>query len=259
MNLATAENRSHTFDLMYELLRKELRIRYKKLALGYLWSLISPLIYATLYFVVFSRILNVKTANYPLFLISSLFPWQWMTNSILVAPQTFVSNTALIKKTLFPRHLIPVVVVFQDALHFFASIPVILVFVFIFKGTPSIHWLYGIPLLGLMQYGIALGINLTVATLTVFFRDIERILQIGMTFLFYMTPVLYSESMIPDRFKSLICFHPLAPLMINWRNLFIEGRIDWNYAASSMTWCALFLVVSRWVYSKLSWRFAEVL
>ena len=105
-------------DLISELLRKELRVRYKHLSLGYLWSLANPLAYATLYYIVFAMIMKVKTPNYPVFLIVSLFPWQWLNNSILVGPMTFYGNAGLIKKSMFPRFLIPLVVVLQDLIHY---------------------------------------------------------------------------------------------------------------------------------------------
>jgi lipopolysaccharide transport system permease protein len=251
--------KTHYSDLIIELLKKELRVRYKRLALGYLWSIMSPLLYAGLYYLVFARILKVKSPNYPLFLIASLFPWQWMTNTIMAGPLTFISNGPLIKKTLFPRYLISLVIALQDAIHYFASVPVILLFMVIFHGRISWDWIYGLPLLMLIHFGIAYSLNLLFATLTIFFRDIDRFLQIGMQFLFYMTPVLYSETLIPPEYQHWIMWHPLAPLIINWRTLFMEGTIHWDYLGSSAIWCVGLLVLSRWVYQKLSWRFAEVL
>lgn len=249
----------HYYDLIVELLKKELRVRYKRLALGYLWSIMSPLMYAGLYYLVFDKILKVKSPNYPLFLIASLFPWQWMTNTIMAGPMTFISNSALIKKTLFPRYLISLVIGMQDAIHYLASVPVIILFMFIFQGRMSWEWLYALPLLIIVHFAIAYSLNLLLATLTVFFRDLERFLQIAMTFLFYMTPVLYSETLIPPQYQSFIIWHPLAPLIINWRSLFMEGTIRWDYMLSSLIWCVVLLALSRWVFQKLSWRFAEVL
>lgn len=118
-------NASRYKDLIIELLRKELRVRYKQLALGYIWSIANPLAYAMIYYFVFMVVLKVPTPNYPVFLIASLFPWQWLSNSIMVGPMTFYGNSPLIKKTSFPRFLIPLVVVLQDGIHFFVSLPII--------------------------------------------------------------------------------------------------------------------------------------
>ncbi|MBS1959508.1 MAG: ABC transporter permease [Bdellovibrionales bacterium] len=257
--MANAPVKHHYKDLIIELLRKELRVRYKRLALGYLWSVMSPLMYAGLYYVVFSKILRIHAENYPLFLVAGLFPWQWMTNTIMAAPTTFISNYQLIKKTLFPRFLIPVVISMQDAIHFLISLPVIILFMILFNGKVTWAWLYAAPLMIFVHFGIAYSLNLMLATLTVFFRDLERFLQIGMAFLFYLTPVLYSETMIPEQYQPLIMYHPFAPLMINWRNLFMTGEIRFDYLLSSLIWCGGIWVVANIIYKRLSWRFAEVL
>lgn len=246
-------------DLIIELLRKELRVRYKQLALGYLWSLASPLTYALLYYLVFKIIFKVKTENYPLFLIAGLFPWQWLSNSILVGPMTFVGNALLIKKTLFPRHLIPFVVVLQDGIHFLISLPIILVFMAIFRVPLSLDWLWGLPLMVLVHFLFAYSANLLIASTNLFFRDLERIIQLIMTFLFYLTPVLYAEDMIPLEYKQLIYIHPLAPLMLNWRSLIMTGTINMQYYTSSLAWGIFLMFLAQFSYHRLQWRFAEVL
>ena len=246
-------------DLITELLRKELRARYQRLSLGYLWSIANPLAFAGLYYIVFNKILKVQNKNYPLFLISSLFPWQWISNSISVGSVTFIGNAPLIKKTLFPRHLIPLVVTLQDLIHFCISIPIIILFVYLFHQSLEPSFFFLLPILLIIQFVLTYSLNLFIATVSVFFRDLERLIQICMTFLFYMTPVLYSESLIPPQYQNLIIFHPLAPLIINWRNLFMNAQFNWNYCLSSILWAFGLLLLSQFTYKKLSWRFAEVL
>ncbi|RYZ77749.1 MAG: ABC transporter permease [Proteobacteria bacterium] len=246
-------------DLITELLRKELRVRYKHLSLGYLWSIANPLAYATLYYIVFGMIMKVKTPNYPVFLIVSLFPWQWLNNSILVGPMTFYGNAGLIKKTLFPRFLIPFVVVLQDLIHFVATLPIIFGFLVFYHVELSWSLLFSLPLMLALQFVLAYALNLLIASVNLFFRDLERVLQLLMTFLFYLTPVLYDESLIPEKFQYLIIVHPIAPLMINWRNIFLHGHLDFAYFISSCVWASALLVISQFTYKKLQWRFAEVL
>lgn len=246
-------------DLISELLRKELRVRYKHLSLGYLWSLANPLAYATLYYIVFAMIMKVKTPNYPVFLIVSLFPWQWLNNSILVGPMTFYGNAGLIKKSMFPRFLIPLVVVLQDLIHYVATLPIIFIFLLVYRIPLHISILWSLPLMILVQFIFAYALNLFIASVNLFFRDLERILQLVMTFLFYLTPVLYSETMIPEKYQPLIMVHPLAPLMINWRNIFLTGELNLEYYLSSLVWALGLLACSQFTYRKLEWRFAEVL
>ena len=93
-------------DLIFELLRKEIKVRYKNNILGYAWSILNPLAQALVFFVAFQYIFKVKIENYVLFLILGLFPWQWFLNSVVASSVSMISNANLIKKTVFPREYI---------------------------------------------------------------------------------------------------------------------------------------------------------
>jgi len=246
-------------DIIIQLTQKELRVRYKHLSLGYLWSIANPLAFAFLYYVVFKQVMKVKIENFPIFLICGMFPWQWFINSISVGSWTFLGNAPLIKKVNFPRNLLSLVIVFQDLIHFYISIPIIILFLFIFDITPSWTWFLGIPLLTIIQFMLTYGLNLFIATINLFFRDLERLIGILMTFLFYFTPVIYDLSMVPIEYRDLIVLNPVAPLIICWRDLFMNGVINWNFMAYAFGWASIALVVGHLVYKKLSWRFAEIL
>ncbi len=255
----SARQKLHHKDLMIELTRKELSIRYKHMAFGYLWSVTSPLASVLIYYIVFQKILKVPQPNYVLFLVTGLYPWQWIANSINVAPTTFHSNAQLIKKTLFPRFMIPLVMVTQDALHFSLTIPIVLLIMLFSDITPGLTWLWALPLLFLIQFMMTYSITLLLGTLTLFFRDLERLVQIGMQFTFYLTPILYSEQMIPKEYQHLVVINPFATLMINWRHVFLENTVDLYYLSCSFIWGLALLIVCQWIYRKLSWRFAEIL
>lgn len=246
-------------DLLIVLTQKELRTRYKNLSLGYLWSLGNPLAHGLIYYVVFKLIMNVKTEAYPLFLITALFPWQWFSNSIGASAMTFISNASLIKKVNFPRNLLSLVVGLQDMIHFFAAIPIIFIFMYIYHKTPSPWLIVGIPLLAVLQLAYTYSLNLLIATVNLFFRDLERLVSIIMTFVFYMTPIVYSADMIPEGYKHYVFYNPAAPLMIAWRELFFNGVLHFEYIAVAAGYAGALLIISHLVYKKLSWRFAEVL
>jgi lipopolysaccharide transport system permease protein len=246
-------------DIIIQLTHKELRVRYKNLSFGYLWSIANPLAYAALYYIVFKAIMKVKVENFPVFLICGLFPWQWFANSVGVAPMTFLGNAPLIKKVNFPRYLLNLVAVMQDMLHFLAALPVVVVFLFIFNKYPTLDWLVGIPILCGIQLILTYGLNLFIATLNLFFRDLERLIQIGMTFLFYTTPVVFDLQMVPELYRPYIIINPVAPLIISWRGLLLDGYINWYYCGISLVWALIILWFGQFVYKKLSWRFAEIL
>lgn len=250
---------SRHFDLIYTLLEKELRARYKSYAFGFIWSLAQPMAFGLIYFLVFGIVMRVQVPNYPAFLVTGLFVWQWLSNSIAVGAMTFLGNAPLIKKVAFPRHYISLVVAMQDMVHFVLALPVIFFFLWYFDCKPQWSWLYGLPVLLFLQLMMAYALNLIVATLNLFFRDLERIIQVVLTMAFYLTPVVYSLDQVPERFRHLAYLNPFAMIVTCWRSVLLDGELPMNFLAAATVWTALFLVLAQAGYRRLVWRFAEVL
>jgi lipopolysaccharide transport system permease protein len=144
-------------------------------------------------------------------------------------------------------------------LHFLLSIPVIILFLFIYGMQPSIMWLAGIPVLLVVQFIITMGFSLAVSALNLFFRDIERIVFIFTSLMFYMTPIIYSEDMVPAEYKTLILSNPLSILFISWRNLLMHGTLGFRDTVLAVVYALIVFSIGYFVYRKLKWRFAEVL
>ena len=248
----------HYADLIIVLFIKEMRVRYKSTALGYWWSILHPLAFAFVFFIAFRVVMQIQMESYPLFLIVGLFPWQWFANSVGAAPLVFLGNASIIKKVKFPGNILPLVVVLQDMTHFLLSFPVIAGFMFWYGKPLFLSWLYGIPVLLAAQFFLTYGIALVVSSLNLFFRDLERLTSIAVTLLFYLTPVVYSEAMIPEKYRGLIYLNPLAPLMISWRTLLLNGELNPRLLAVSMAYGLIFLALGTAVYRRLSWKFGEV-
>ena len=249
----------HFIDIAIVLLQKDLKVRYKSSILGYLWSVAHPLAFAIVFYAAFKVIVKIPVENYALFLICGLFPWQWFANSVNAAPMIFLGNAPLIKKVNFPRNLLPFTLVLQDMIHFVLAIPVIILFLLFAEKTPSFSWLVGIPILIVAQLSLVYGICLMISSLNLFFRDLERLTTIFTTILFYVTPVFYPETMIPQKFQGVVMLNPIVPLIISWRNLLLEGALRPEMLLLSMIYGIVFFAFGFFVYRKLSWRFAEVL
>lgn len=249
----------HFIDLIIVLTRKEMKVRYKSSFFGYLWSIGHPLAFAFVFFIAFKIVMKIQKEDYALFLIAGLFPWQWFANSVNASPMVFLGNASIIKKVNFPRSTLPFATVLQDTIHFVLAIPVIVLFLFIYHKSPSFSWLYGIPALLAIQFIMAYGISLMVSSINLFFRDLERLITIFTTILFYFTLIIYPETMIPEGYKHLINLNPLAPLMISWRNLFLNGALELTSLVVSLTYSIFAFLLGYIVYKKLSWRFAEIL
>lgn len=249
----------HWVDLIIVTVKKEMKVRYKSSVFGYLWSVMNPIAFALVFFIAFKVIMRIQMENYTIFLLSGLFAWQWLANATNVAPYVFISNASIIKKVNFPRNMLVIANIIQDGIHFLLALPVYMVFMFIFGLMPTWHWLYGIPVLFCIQGLMLYGACLVLATVNLFVRDIERMVSIATTFLFYFTPILYPMSMVPEQFRPLINLNPVGPLMVGWRELLLNGRFDGQSVLISFGYSLLVYALGKTVYSKLSWKFAEAL
>ncbi len=241
------------------LTQKEMKVKYKNSYLGYFWSIGHPLAFALVFFIAFKMVMKIEVENYALFLICGLFPWQWFSNALTGAPMILIQNAPLIKKVKFSRSLITLTQVLLEMIHFIFAIPVIFLFLLLYHKSPSISWLYGIPALLLIQFLITQGVCLIVSSLNLFFRDLERLTIIFSTLLFYFTPIFYPEHMIPPQYQSIIKAHPLAILIITWRNLFLNGRLDPEYLGLGFAYALLTFAAGYLVYRRFSWKYAEVI
>ncbi len=251
---------NRAYEITLQLIIKDFRARYKGTLLGYAWALVTPLIFASIFNFVFQRILRFEIENYPLFLVSGLFAWQWFSNSISGAAGCFLQNASLIKKINFPRFLLPLSVVLIDALHFLFALPIIMVFLVVWS-KPALHfsWIYGLPMVGLSQLTIIYGITLCVSSLNTIFRDIDKIVNLLVIMLFYLTPVFYPLSVIPENLRKVIELNPMTGIITSWQNLFLTGNFEWTPLLISMVWAVVLMLVGAGVYKKMSTRFAEVL
>lgn len=253
-------NIRYFYDLVMVLTNKEIKVRYKNSVFGYLWSLANPLFFALIYFTAFKTFMRVDIEDYTLFLICGLFPWQWMGNSLSNNLFSFIGNAQIIKKTVFPRAVLPLSNILMEGFNFILSLPVIFFFIFFYgKEFYWESWVLYIPILLLLQVVVSYGFSLLFATVNLFFRDIERFVQLGLMMLFYATPILYKSTMIPERYEWIINYNPFAKLMISWRDLFMTGNVDNDYLLSTLIIGIMINIMALFIYNKLKFKFAEVL
>jgi lipopolysaccharide transport system permease protein len=246
-------------DILVVLLQKELKVRYNNKGLGFLWSIANPLASAVVYLIAFQILMRIQIPDYILILITGTFTWQWFTNVVGSAPNAFVTNAPLIKKVSFPRNIILLCMASNHLIHFLMSIPVMMLFLVLHGRYPTLAWLYGIPLLLVINFVMVYGLSLALASINLFFRDMERLIAIVLNFAFYLTPVLYPVETVPAHLRHLLLLNPAAPLISAWRDLLMHGKVDWFYLAVSAAYAVLFYLLGMTVYKRLSWKFAEVI
>lgn len=200
----------HYFDLLWAMTIKEFTVRYKQAAFGFLWIILNPLLQMIIMGVIFSNF--VKIPNYFIFLFSGLLPWQFFSLTLSKATSCFVNERSLLQKANFPREIIPLSLIFSNALNLLLSLGL---FVVILQFLlPSIHSNFLILILAILWLVIfTIGISLLTSSLNVRFRDVSFFVQTLVLLWFYATPILYSLSQMPLQLQQLLSYNPLtAPI-----------------------------------------------
>lgn len=248
------------WELLYLLTRRDLKLRYQDTALGLLWSLIKPLAIGAVLYVVLSRFIRIEVEEpYHLVLLSALFPWVWFQTSMLLGTSSFRANGALIKKVPFPRFILPFSTILNNGFHFLLAIPILAILLGIAGQYPSPAWLIGIPALALLQLGLLMGTLLFVASIDVFFRDLEHLMEVLLFMLLYATPILYPLELVPDSWRPIMLINPLTSLITAWRGLFLDNELPGVDIWPALLFTVGALFVGWTVFRRLERGFADAL
>jgi ABC-type polysaccharide/polyol phosphate export permease len=222
--------------LVYNLVNRNLRIRYQGSFLGVLWTLITPLAMAWVYYFIFKIIFKVQAPHYLVYVLSGVIPWTFFSQTIMEGMESIVSNVSLLTRVNIPLQVFNYAISLTALINIFVALPVILGFAILsgIRFTPAIAFLpFYFSLI--LFFGYALSV--ISAAMYVFFRDLRHILGIVMQIWFYATPVLYQESMIPDPYRWILLANPVGPLFVGIRSVLIQGQLPADiYLIATLIW-----------------------
>lgn len=233
-------------DLLWTLIDKDLKIRYQGTVFGYLWSLINPFFMMVIYTVVFSIFLRVQVDNYALYLICALLPWTFFSNSLLVGTTAVVGNAHFISKFYCPRELFPMAVLMSNAIILFLSFFPFVLFLLYIKGM--VGWsIVMLPIVVFIHLLFTLGLVLILSSLYVFYRDVRHLMEFVMMIWFYLTPIIYPISMVPEKFRFILYLNPMVPVL----SLYRDVLYDLSFPSLSRITVALTIALITFV---LGWK-----
>ena len=247
------------WELLYLLTLRDLKLRYQDTALGLLWSMLKPLALGAVLYVALSQFVRIKVDDYHLVLLTALFPWVWFQTSALFASACFASNAALLKKVPFPRVVLPTSIILNNGIHFLLSIPILVILLAISDRYPNAAWLLGIPILATVQLALLMGVVLLVASIDVFFRDLEHLVEVFLTLLFYITPILYPLELVPERWEPILQINPLTSLIEAWRDLFMNNALPGLDLWPALLFTVVTVALGGAVFRRLEPGFADAL
>ena len=210
------------FDLLCHLIWRDFSLRYKQSVLGILWSLLVPLAQLLVLVFLFQSVVPLNIEAYPAFVFSALLPWGWFSSSLSSACGLFLSNRDLVRHPNFAPAQLLIVNTLSNLLTYLVALPVLMV-VLLAYGRTLTSAVVALPVLMLVQGVLTIGLSLIVATLNVFYRDIQHLVIVALMLLFYLTPVFYRPQAIAAQYQVLYQINPIAVLIQGYRSLFFYG------------------------------------
>jgi ABC-type polysaccharide/polyol phosphate export permease len=203
-------------ELIWALALKELRVRYKRSVLGFVWALLNPALLMLVLTVVFGTIMRFSVPHYSIFLLSMLLPWTFFAQSLAYSVESIVGNGELLKKVRVARLVFPVAALVSNSINFLLSLVPLLVLVIALRFPLHWTWIYlPIPIIGLFLF--TLGAAFFFSTVNVFYRDVSHIIQIILQAWFYFSPVIYSLDFISSKYRWLFRLNPLLYVLNGFR------------------------------------------
>lgn len=246
-------------DLLWELVTRDMKLRYKGSVLGIAWSLLNPLAQLLVFGLVFSTILPLNIPNYTAFLFSGLLVWSWFQSSLFAATTVIVEGRSLIKRPGFPVALLPVVTVTANLVHFVLALPVLLLFLLL-TGLPLHATVLLLPLLIAIQFLLTLSLAYFLAAIHVTFRDTQHLVGVILLLFFYLTPIFYDGSVVPPTFQPVFRLNPLLHLLEAYRAILIEGSLPALVPLGVITAVSAALLLWGFrVFRRASYTFVEEL
>lgn len=246
-------------ELLRELLVRNLKVKYQRSLLGFVWTLVNPLLTVTILVLVFSRVVRIQVPDYWAFLLSGYFAWTFMLQTLTTGTWIFAEHSRLTRSVAFPSEILVFSAAGSRLLEFVAEIALTMgVLVLLHHhGVPESFVL--VPLLLVLQLLLAIGLALPIATLSVFYHDVYHALPIALASLFYLSPVFYPASMVPEAFRALYFVNPIAGLLTLYHDVLYAGQ--WPSAAMfgvTLVQTVLVYTIGYALFNRYAAVFAEV-
>lgn len=214
-------------ELLWQMVGREVKARYKQSVLGYFWVILNPLAQMLVMSFAFSIILRIPTnassnIPYSIFLFVALLPWTLFANSLGSATAALVSAGSLITKIYFPRTILVLATLFAKIIDFLFSTSILVVYMIIYHIPININILWIIPIFFIQQI-FTLGLSLFFAAANLLYRDIQYLLSLILTLWMYLTPIIYPADIVPERFKFLFQLNPMSVIVNAYRQVILGG------------------------------------
>lgn len=248
-------------SVLWTLVIRDLRVRYASSVLGYVWTVLDPLLMSLIYFLVFVYIFkrgDVGHQPYFLFLVVGLLSWQWFSGAVTETSRSLIQEAKLVRSTNLPREIWVLRVVVSKGIEYLLSLPVLIAFTLIYLVRGETHlngWLVLLPVGVAVQAVLLSGIGLLLAPVTALVTDMQRVIRILMRMMFYATPVIYAGHVVPEPYDKVTWINPMTGILEMMRAGFFahdgDQGILWGAIAASLVITVVVLFVGSAVFGRL--------
>jgi lipopolysaccharide transport system permease protein len=246
-------------ELLYFLIWRDVKIRYKQTLLGASWAIIQPLLTMLIFTLIFGRVAKIDSNGipYPVFAYSALLPWTFFANAITTSSNSIVGNAHLITKVYFPRRIIPVAAVCAGLVDLAVAFPVLVALMFYYHIPLTANILI-LPLLILLTTLLAIAVGTWLSAINVKYRDVKFTIPFLVQIWMYLSPVAYPSSLIPPNWQLLYSLNPFVGLLDAYRAALFGRAFVWRGIAISSGLTLLFLTFALNQFRKMEKRFADI-
>jgi lipopolysaccharide transport system permease protein len=243
--------------LIQTLVVRDLKARYRGSTLGLLWTLLNPLLHMAIYALVFSVYIRNEMERYPAFLLCGILPWTWFSSALFMGTTAIIEGGSMLKKVFFPPQVLPTVTVIATFINFLLSLPLLFGVLLLFGVT--FGWsLLALPLVMMAQFALTLGLTFIISAVSVRYRDIPPILAHLLMFWFFLTPIIYPVSSVPERFRTLLSLNPMTPFFVAYQEALLYNKwVSWEAFGVMVGVGALALLVGVLIFERFRWSLAE--
>lgn len=245
-------------EMIFSLVRRDLKGRYKGSVLGFMWTFLNPLLQLAVYTMVFSVIMRNGIKDYYLFLFVALVPWIFFSSCLAGGASSVWAQKELVKKIYFPREVLPIAYVTSQFVNMLLSFVVIFGVILVSGKGVNLTAILCLPIIMLVEYILALGIALIASAVNVYYRDVEYVLGIVAMAWQFLTPVMYSIDQAPQQIQWVFSLNPMTPVIIAYRDILYYKEVPQLETLISAVICGgVVLIIGMLVFGKLKKRFAE--
>jgi lipopolysaccharide transport system permease protein len=243
--------------LIYNLVARDLKVKYKGSTLGFLWSLLNPLLMIVVYTVAFKYVIKMRVPNFTIYLFSALLPWNFLSSALSMGVTSITENSNLVKKVYFPREVLPLSIVLVNLFHFFLTFMVLIPAMLFFNLRLGLNFFVLLAVI-LFQTLFVMGLTFFVSAVNVYYRDMKHFLEVILQLWFWLTPIIWPLSQVPEHLQKFAYLNPFTPYVKAYRDIILHGRFPDCFALLlSAAIGFVVLLIGAAVFRRKQRRFAE--